>query len=177
MARERGDSLAPEGREEDRPTNIINKLTIVELLKPYDPSHSPVLFATLPFPSCFGDGHVSHFFEAICNSVANSSFFLGMQGHLWTETVRSTDQMYSMIFPRMIALAERAWHKAPWEDIADQKDRNAKRASDWVKFANALGDRELERLDKTGVAYRVPPPGVRLGEFIQFCKLYCLKRF
>ena len=84
-----------------------------------------------------------------------------MQGHLWTETVRTADQMYAMIFPRMIALAERAWHKASWEDISDKKDRDAKRNGDWVEFANALGYRELGRLDKMGVAYRVPPAGAR----------------
>ena len=84
-----------------------------------------------------------------------------MQGHLWTETVRTADQMYSMIFPRMIALAERAWHRASWEDITVKKDKDAKRAADWVQFANALGYKELERLDKMGVPYRLPPPGAR----------------
>lgn len=84
-----------------------------------------------------------------------------MQGHLWTETVRTADQMYGMIFPRMIALAERAWHKASWEDITDEEERDAKKAGDWANFANTLGYRELGRLDKMAVAYRVPPPGVR----------------
>ena len=84
-----------------------------------------------------------------------------MQGHLWTEAVRTAEQMYGMIFPRMMALAERAWHKASWEDISDKKDRDAKRDGDWVEFANALGYRELSRLEKMGVAYRVPPPGAR----------------
>ena len=33
--------------------------------------------------------------------------------------------------------------------------------ADWVKFAGALGNRVLVRLDKMGVQYRVPPPGAR----------------
>lgn len=86
---------------------------------------------------------------------------LGMQGHLWSETVRTGDQMNSMIFPRMIAMAERAWHKASWEDITDKKERDAKRTEGWVKFANTLGYRELERLDEMDVAYHVAPPGAR----------------
>lgn len=86
---------------------------------------------------------------------------LGMQGHLWTETVRTSDQMYSMIFPRLLALAERAWHKASWERIADKKERDAKRKENWKEFANKVGYRELGRLDKMGVAYHVKPPGVR----------------
>ena len=86
---------------------------------------------------------------------------LGMQGQLWSETVRTADQMNAMIFPRMIAVAERAWHKASWEDITDKKDREAKRTEDWVKFANTLGYKELGRLDEMGLAYHLAPPGAR----------------
>ena len=87
--------------------------------------------------------------------------FLGIQGHLWTETVRNPDQMFAMIFPRLLALAERAWHKASWEDISDSKKRNETMKADWIRFAGALGNRELVRLDKMGIQYRVPPPGAR----------------
>ena len=38
-----------------------------------------------------------------------------MQGHLWSETVRKSEQLDDMIFPRLLALAERAWHKSSWE--------------------------------------------------------------
>ena len=85
----------------------------------------------------------------------------GIQGHLWTETVRSRDQMFYMIFPRLLALAERAWHKASWEDILNKKERDAMRTSDWVKFANTLGYNELAQLDNMGITYRVPLPGAR----------------
>ena len=84
-----------------------------------------------------------------------------MQGHLWSETVRTADQMSAMIFPRVIAMAERAWHRASWEDITNKKERDLKRTDDWVKFANTLGYRELGRLDEMGVAYHVAPPGAR----------------
>ncbi|MEO8301874.1 MAG: family 20 glycosylhydrolase, partial [Rhizomicrobium sp.] len=39
----------------------------------------------------------------------------GMQGQLWSETVRSPQISDYMLFPRTLALAERAWHKAVWE--------------------------------------------------------------
>ena len=93
--------------------------------------------------------------------IAHFCLFSGMQGHLWTETVRTADQMYGMIFPRVLALAERAWHKASWEDVTEQKNRDEMMEDDWVKFANSLGYRELNRLDKMKVPYRVPLPGVR----------------
>ena len=39
-----------------------------------------------------------------------------MQGHLWTETVRNAEDQDEMIWPRILALAERAWHKSTWEE-------------------------------------------------------------
>ncbi|KAL9962569.1 hypothetical protein ACROYT_G031679 [Oculina patagonica] len=100
----------------------------------------------------------------MCTDLKKKENIVGMQGHLWSETVRTADQMNAMIFPRMIALAERAWHKASWEDISDKTDRDAKRTDDWVKFANTLGYRELGRLDEMGVAYHLTPPGALVDE-------------
>ena len=36
---------------------------------------------------------------------------IGMQAQLWTELVRDVDAVHSQLFPRLIAFAERAWHK------------------------------------------------------------------
>jgi hexosaminidase len=36
----------------------------------------------------------------------------GMQGQLWSETIRSPQIADYMLFPRTLALAERAWHRA-----------------------------------------------------------------
>lgn len=86
---------------------------------------------------------------------------VGVEAAVWSETMRTADHMYSMIFPRLLALAERAWHKAPWEGIKDRPMQDRERTSDWVNFANTLGYKELSRLDKMGVAYHVTPPGAR----------------
>lgn len=59
-----------------------------------------------------------------------------------------------MMFPRMIALAERAWHRDAFENTTVQPTR------EWEKFSNKLGYRELPRLDKAGTKYRISPPGV-----------------
>ena len=69
--------------------------------------------------------------------------------------------MNNMLFPRLLALAERSWHKASWESIVDKTDRGRESVKDWERFDNTLAYRELGRLDKMGVAYRVPPPKVR----------------
>jgi len=67
-----------------------------------------------------------------------------------------------MGFPRIIALAERAWASSPaWSTIADPAVRKSELQRDWNQFANRLGQRELPRLDFLvgGVRYRLPPPG------------------
>ena len=82
-----------------------------------------------------------------------------MQAQLWSETVRTEEQLQYMIFPRLLALAERAWHVAPWEKITNKARREKMLQGDWQDFANTLGHKELIRLDNRGIHYRVPVPG------------------
>ncbi|PVD24214.1 hypothetical protein C0Q70_14684 [Pomacea canaliculata] len=93
---------------------------------------------------------------------------IGMQGELWSEAVRTRQQADFMLFPRVLALAERAWHEAEWEGTRDVDNNNTRAVEeelqqDWVQFANTLGYRELDRLDRLGIEYRVPPPGVKIS--------------
>jgi hexosaminidase len=72
------------------------------------------------------------------------------------------DQVEYMLYPRLLAAAERAWHVADWEIIAEnQTDFNYRRQSDWRQFSTAVGQREFRRLDQMGIKYRIPPPGVK----------------
>lgn len=81
---------------------------------------------------------------------------LGIQGQVWTETIRTADQLEVMIYPRLVALAERAWHKAPWE--GDKPDLT-QRQQEWARFAQALTLKELPRMIAAGVKLHLPPPG------------------
>ncbi|KAK3094852.1 hypothetical protein FSP39_007074 [Pinctada imbricata] len=85
----------------------------------------------------------------------------GIQGQLWGETVRTDENLDAMIFPRLLALAERAWHKSTWEDIADRETRNIARDEEWEVFSNALGQKHLAILDQFNITYRIPVPGAR----------------
>lgn len=96
----------------------------------------------------------------------------GLSAQLWSEVVRTDNQMEYMIYPRMIAVAERAWHRAGWEQDY-QAGREYKGGEthlvdvkaldkDWTRFANLLGHRELAKLDKAGINYRLPVPGARV---------------
>jgi hexosaminidase len=62
-------------------------------------------------------------------------------------------------------LAERAWSPSPsWSDIEDTEKRNGALDEAWNAMANAIGRRELPRLDHLhgGVSYRIAPPGAIL---------------
>ncbi|WP_160154631.1 family 20 glycosylhydrolase [Microbulbifer sp. ALW1] len=92
---------------------------------------------------------------------------LGIQGQLWSETTRTDTMVEYKIFPRLLALAERAWHKAEWELPPQQQEfdgdsnlvNKEQLAADWLTFSAALGHKELYKLDLGGVDYRVPVPG------------------
>ncbi|TFI59047.1 beta-N-acetylhexosaminidase [Sphingomonas parva] len=94
----------------------------------------------------------------------------GLQGQLWSETVRSDSQVEYMLFPRLIALAERGWHEGSWEPVykpgesykfGDGKVDRAALQRDYAGFAARLGAHQ-RLLDAAGVDYRLAPPGARL---------------
>ncbi|OCG31867.1 beta-N-acetylhexosaminidase [Gilliamella sp. Choc4-2] len=96
----------------------------------------------------------------------------GLSAQLWSEIVRTDVQMEYMMYPRLLAVAERAWHQADWEKPYF-KDREYKQGEthyvnqklllkDWTRFANLVGQRELAKLDLAGVDYRLPIPGAKI---------------
>ena len=95
----------------------------------------------------------------------------GMQGQTWSETIRTDDQYYEMAFPRVLAVAERAWHRASWElDWSPGEIYNATTghvpkedlATDYHGFVTKLGCNEMFKMKKLGINYRVPPPGASI---------------
>jgi len=84
-----------------------------------------------------------------------------MEASLWTEMIRSPQQAEHMLYPRLLAAAERAWHTAEWETIVSQTKFDRARRADWIEFAAAIGRRELRRLDQHRIHYRLPRPGVQ----------------
>jgi len=92
----------------------------------------------------------------------------GMQGQTWSETIRSDDQYDEMAFPRVLAVAERAWHRASWElpwspgityNLTSGLVPKDDLADDFNGFVSVLGCREMHKMRKLGINYRVPPPG------------------
>ena len=95
----------------------------------------------------------------------------GMQGQTWSETIRTDDQYYEMAFPRVLAVAERAWHRASWElnwspgttynTTTDLVPKN-ELADDYNGFVTKLGCNEVFKLQKLGINYRIAPPGASI---------------
>jgi len=86
--------------------------------------------------------------------------FMGIQGQIWSETITSPEKLEYMVFPKLLAVAERAWAAEPVWSNGDQQLQN----KDWNKFANTLGQIELKKLDYDlgGIKYRIPLPGAKL---------------
>jgi hexosaminidase len=89
----------------------------------------------------------------------------GIQGQLWTETVKGQDMMEYYLLPKMLGLVERAWAQDPkWTSIKTLEERKIEMEQDWNVFANAIGQRELPRLDYLfgGFNTRIPKPGAKV---------------
>ncbi|WP_159818204.1 family 20 glycosylhydrolase [Colwellia sp. 20A7] len=101
--------------------------------------------------------------------------YIGLQGHLWSEVIRSPEQAQYMIFPRLIVLAEKAWSTAKWEvpynyeggiynknsNVFSDEKRH-QRDSAWNNFANVLGHKEFLKLDLLNIDYRLPTVGAKI---------------
>ena len=76
-----------------------------------------------------------------------------------------------MLYPRLLAVAERAWHKASWEDEQSADKRKKMKQADWTEFATFVSSREFKILENDKVQYRLSPPGAMLVIFLK--KKHC----
>ena len=110
--------------------------------------------------------------------------FLGIQAQLWSENVRTDNIAHYKIFPRVIALAERAWHKPEWavpynyqgakynrDSNVFSDDMRTLRDQQWQDFATVLGSKELVKLDLAEIKYRLPTVGAKIEEGILYANI------
>jgi hexosaminidase len=89
---------------------------------------------------------------------------VGLEGELWSETMRELPQIDYLLMPRLVGLAERAWAPDPdWAQAVDAATAARVHATAWSTFMNQLGRQVLPRIDAEpdGIRYRIPPPGLR----------------
>jgi len=95
------------------------------------------------------------------------SNIVGLQGELWSETVKGGEMLEYYYLPKIIGLAERAWAAQPeWAIIEDQTQREEALDEAWNVAANTIAQQELPRLSKLsgGYNYRIPPPGAAIKD-------------
>jgi hexosaminidase len=97
---------------------------------------------------------------------------VGVEGCLWSETLRAAGRLDYMLVPKLLALAERAWAPDPeWAREADAARADVAYREAWSRFVNVLGKRELPRLDQEGVRYRIPKPGLKAVDGQVLCNI------
>ncbi len=94
---------------------------------------------------------------------------IGIQGQLWSETLKGQQMMEYYLLPKLFAYAEKAWSKAPaWETEYDAARRTAQIHQGWNVLANRIGQHEFQRLEGLfgGSNFRIPAPGAILEKGI-----------
>lgn len=77
---------------------------------------------------------------------------LGVQGQLWSETIRSFDHVTYYLFPKALGLFERGWNVSPvWENTTVSDDPAF--VEDFNKFYSIINDKELPYYQKLGISY------------------------
>jgi len=96
----------------------------------------------------------------------------GIEGQFWAETIRSFEMIEYRLFPKLFGLIERGWNASPqWSKANDDKDYEIAK-----QFYNAkISERELSRLSKINVNFRIAQPGIKIIDGQLFANSYIPK--
>ena len=149
-----------------------NSRKVFEFMPDNLPIHGETKFDRMGKPMVLDDTPKQEEGKKPLLPIAKGKGFVGVQGHLWSENVLTDTRAMYMLFPRMISLAERAWHNPKWAVDYDHqgakyskdtnvftKEHEQQRAKDWQRFAHVLGQKVLPKFDKQNVFYRLPTVG------------------
>jgi len=91
----------------------------------------------------------------------NKENIIGVQGQLWSETIKGDKMLEYYYLPKIIGFAETAWSERDWETIEDREEREKATLKAWNVFTIILARKELPRLNSIfgGYNYRIPLPG------------------
>jgi len=89
----------------------------------------------------------------------------GLQCALWSETLINEDNFDYMLYPKLIAFAERAWAPPPTWATASNETFDAQYKEAWQRFNTVLWNYDLPRFDRYWgeIQYRIPAPGVKIA--------------
>ena len=78
---------------------------------------------------------------------------IGVQGQLWSETIRCFDHVTYYFFSKSVGLFERGWNASPaWQGTTASDDPLF--ISDFDRFYSIVVDREMPYYESIGIAYR-----------------------
>ncbi|SEL67643.1 family 20 glycosylhydrolase [Parapedobacter koreensis] len=88
----------------------------------------------------------------------------GLQCALWSETLINKDNFDYMLYPKLIAFAERAWAPQPAWATAPNEAFETQYNDAWSRFNAILWHDELPRFDRywKAILYRIPAPGIKI---------------
>lgn len=97
---------------------------------------------------------------------------IGIKGAAWSEKILNEERLERMLFPRVIALAERAWAPQPIWETGSSFNEDAF-TKDYAGFMKKLGTQELQKLNTLngGYLYRLPALGLRVYEESLMCNV------
>lgn len=86
--------------------------------------------------------------RALTMPIRENKNICGIQGQLFTETIRSFDDVCYDIFPKMLGVFERAW--------------NAENGRDCSQFYSTIVYNEMPYWELLGIRYHIPQPGLKV---------------
>ena len=79
-------------------------------------------------------------------------YILGVQGQLWSETLRNFDHVTYYLFPKAVGLFERGWNAAPaWAETTRPDDPAF--VADFDRFFTIVAEREYPYYDSLGISW------------------------
>lgn len=85
---------------------------------------------------------------------------IGVEGALWTETIRNSGMVEYYLFPKILGVVERGWNACPeWGGKDDSLYDLA-----CADFNQKIGWKELPYLESRGVSSRIAPPGAIVSD-------------
>lgn len=88
-------------------------------------------------------------FEELAGEVYKGKF-IGVQGLLWSDKLRTDNMVEHRLFPRLIVLANKAWRRPDGQQDSKKYKNN---------FAHFIGEKELAKLELADIDYRLPNVG------------------
>ena len=108
---------------------------------------------------------VERFANATRLTDAGRKNVLGIQGEIWSETLRNETLLKDRLYPKILPLAQRAWSPQPkWAQAEDVETLDAGLDDAFAEFSNRIDRFELPRLTEAGIEYHLDEPGVKQAD-------------